>query len=238
MSKTSRGFTLIELLVVIAIIAMLVSILLPSLVAAKDLAKEAVCETNHHSLITAIHLYSLQYKEFLPFANSNKMERGRTRKTAPFAEEHPGWLYHYRHSDPHKDDVTQEEGTLWPFTGDKRTYRCPGERGPYDAGPIHKLTSYEINRAVVGGSSSYWPKYRLSDFGPEAICFWETDEENSWWNDGTNNPGEGITRRHRTGATVSAFGGHTVWISLGEFYDEADRDNSRLRCVPDKDDGW
>ena len=52
-----RGFTLIELLVVIAIISLLVSILLPSLSRAKDLARRAVCATNLRNIGTGLAMY-------------------------------------------------------------------------------------------------------------------------------------------------------------------------------------
>lgn len=52
-----RGFTLIELLVVVAIIALLISILLPSLQRAKEQAKIVKCMSNSRSLISG----GLQY---------------------------------------------------------------------------------------------------------------------------------------------------------------------------------
>ncbi len=58
---TKKGFTLIELLVVIAIIALLVSILLPSLKVAKDMAKSSVCLSNVKGIGTATAMYAYEY---------------------------------------------------------------------------------------------------------------------------------------------------------------------------------
>ncbi len=54
---SAKAFTLIELLVVIAIIALLVSILLPSLQQAKNLAKGMLCMTHIKGMGTGLMLY-------------------------------------------------------------------------------------------------------------------------------------------------------------------------------------
>ena len=60
------GFTLIELLVVIAIIALLVSILLPSLQRSKDLADCVTCLSNARNLYVAQSVYAEENAGSLP----------------------------------------------------------------------------------------------------------------------------------------------------------------------------
>lgn len=57
MSKNKHGFTLIELLVVIAIIALLISILLPSLDAARRQAKQNACLSQMKNIASSSRVY-------------------------------------------------------------------------------------------------------------------------------------------------------------------------------------
>ncbi len=59
-----RGFTLIELLVVISIVALLISILLPSLQKARNSSKAIKCASNLKQFGLATHMYLQDHKEW------------------------------------------------------------------------------------------------------------------------------------------------------------------------------
>ncbi len=69
----SRAFTLVELLVVVAIIALLVSILLPSLGRAKDLTRETICLTRLGGQMRAIYIYAADNDDSIPTGPENPL---------------------------------------------------------------------------------------------------------------------------------------------------------------------
>ena len=66
MSQRKKAFTLIELLVVIAIIALLLSILMPSLQLVKSKARMLICMSNVRQVTMACVTYATDYDGFYP----------------------------------------------------------------------------------------------------------------------------------------------------------------------------
>lgn len=86
MKKNNRnGFTLIELLVVISIIALLMSILMPSLAKVKQIAKRRVCASSIKQQMLAMHAYASDHWKyphavqpgFWPFGGMSYVEDGK-----------------------------------------------------------------------------------------------------------------------------------------------------------------
>ena len=63
--RRGPGFTLIELLVVVAVIALLISILLPSLQSAREIARKTYCQTSMRSAGMGVTMYATDNRNYI-----------------------------------------------------------------------------------------------------------------------------------------------------------------------------
>jgi len=92
MRPRRAAFTLIELLVVIAIISLLVSILMPSLSAARRQAKASVCLSNLRRLATGMNIYiSNSREQFPPFRLKKARPTTNDLYVNKFGRKEPRW---------------------------------------------------------------------------------------------------------------------------------------------------
>jgi prepilin-type N-terminal cleavage/methylation domain-containing protein/prepilin-type processing-associated H-X9-DG protein len=134
----AAGFTLVELLVVVSIVALLLSILLPSLRGAREEAKAAVCASNIRQIALANLGYAVEYHgRFCPGARDFLENKNRWHGTRESAGE----------------PFDGREGLLVPYLGTEGAIRsCPSFRSPLDQPAAFERASggYGYNLAYLG----------------------------------------------------------------------------------------
>ncbi len=162
------GFTLLELLVVVAIIALLLSMLVPSLSSSRDLAKQVTCATQLRTLVQAAIDYSLEYNDAIP---GSPLTSGMHFTQTPGNEV---WKPGDSISDWYDfaGAVLPMLTSQWPDDREKligritqKQFACPANQetyGPYpqDEGyPVIQAASYLTMNTFMRGGTDYYYRY-------------------------------------------------------------------------------
>lgn len=115
-----------RILVVIAIIAILAAMLLPTLSAAREKARQISCVNHHKQLSLALQSYTFENSDFYPGIYS-------LNETWDAGKKQSNWIYH---GGPF--DMDSAEGVLWSYTNNKDIYICPNDNS-------ENTVSYALN---------------------------------------------------------------------------------------------
>jgi len=224
-SRPRKAFTLIELLVVIAIIALLVSILMPTLKSAKELAKSVVCASKTRQYCLAMNAYQSDNAEgTLPL----------------FMDQYPGGTYEtlwYMSVDDYLmiDDEERENpirecpsGLAWIGV-----VYGPQPRAPFVLGSVNGKVQRRVKMDSIRDPATWmmmtdtWGVDGSHGHFMYTPVVWTFDVD--WDDDGildsdggvlgsSNRPyNEAVPYAHLRGTNIGLCDGHVEWISLEDW---------------------
>ena len=226
--QRALAFTLIELLVVIAIIAILAGMLLPALARSKQKALGAACLNNLKQLQTCVHLYSVEYDDYLPPNNSVANING-----GQMIASGASWCTNLAPFDADNEGI--EHALLFPYNRSVKIYKCPGDQSKVrdrDTGEeleAPRVRSYNMSLSVNGYPefapqiNAYTPLYKkysqVRNPTPDRLMTFIDVHQDSIWDATFGIPTEpywkGVTQwwdipadRHNRGANLSFIDGH------------------------------
>jgi prepilin-type N-terminal cleavage/methylation domain-containing protein/prepilin-type processing-associated H-X9-DG protein len=151
--KKSKAFTLIELLVVVAIIALLISILLPSLSRARELSKRTVCMANQRGIGQAFFVYASDDPGVFPAISQT---------STATSNNYQIFNSHDRTTEPSTTGTPSPTVDMWAIVKANNTtpkqYICPSTSDVQD--PAQDTTAYYD--FLTAGNLSYAYQYQHS----------------------------------------------------------------------------
>ncbi len=143
-NRPASGFTLIELLTVIAIIGILAAILIPTVGAVRDRARNAVCQSNLRQWHGALMMFVNDHEERLPLGYHAATDRHWHHFLGLYMDYNFVSTFLDREPSPHTDDTVAS---------------CPSHEADHPHGPHY--ISYAINTAATGSNFTSTPSAQV-----------------------------------------------------------------------------